>query len=257
MDTATLGLALTAGALAALNPCGFALLPAYLSIFIVPREDEPTRTIARTASRVVTTTGAMTGGFVLVFTVFGLAIAPFAAASQRFLPYITSVTGILLAALGALMLAGRQLNVPLPRVAGWSGRGAGAAFGYGLVYALASLTCTVAPFLAIVVTSLRSDDLGEGLVLFVAYALGMGLVVGVAAIAVAVAAGTVINRMRGAGRWVPRVVGGLVLVVGLYVTYYGIWEIRVLNGADPTDPIIETALQIQRWMSDRIRVVLP
>ena len=51
--------------------------------------------------------------------------------------------------------------------------------------------------------------------------------------------------------------GLLLLVVGAYVAYYGVWEIRVLDGADPDDPVVDTALQVQRWLNDRVRSVLP
>jgi cytochrome c-type biogenesis protein len=254
VDTAALSLALTAGALAALNPCGFALLPAYLSMFVVPGDSGGP---LRSTGRALMATAAMTAGFVAVFAVFGLAVSPFAAASQRFLPYVTAATGVLLALVGLVLLAGGRVSVPMPRFVGFDGRGPRAAFGYGIVYALASLTCTVAPFLAIVVTSLRSGDRGEGVALFVAYAAGMGAVVGVAAVAVALASGGLVGHLRSAGRWVPRLVGVLVLVVGAYVAWYGVWEIRVLDGADPADPVVDTALEIQRWLNDLVRPVLP
>lgn len=270
MDTAALSLALTAGALAALNPCGFALLPAYLTMFILPpagaapaaptTEHGRLRAAAQSlpaVGRAAKATVAMTGGFVLVFAIFGLAIAPVAAASQRYLPYVTAATGLLLAVVGVVLISGGKLSVPLPRFAGFEGRGIIAAFGYGIVYALASLTCTIAPFLAIVVTSLRSDEVGEGLTLFVAYAAGMGAVVGVAAISVALASGAIVGPLRRAGQWLPRAMGVLVLIVGAYVAWYGVWEVRVLGGADPSDPVIDTALEIQRWLNDRVRSVLP
>jgi cytochrome c-type biogenesis protein len=250
MDTATLSLALTAGALAALNPCGFALLPAYLSMFVVPAD--PGRVL-----RALRATGAMTAGFVVVFGVFGLVISPIAAASQQYLPYVTAATGVGLVVLGVVFVAGGKITVPMPRFTGFDGRGAVAAFGYGIVYALASLTCTIAPFLAIVVTSLRSEDTGEGLVLFLTYALGMGLIVGIAAVGVALASGALVGRLRSTGRWMPRVVGALVLLVGAYVAYYGVWEIRVLDGADADDPVIDAALGIQRQLNDLIKTVLP
>lgn len=268
MDAAALSLALSAGALAALNPCGFALLPAYLSLVVLP-EGEPAaagpggsgvavavRGASVATGRALAATALMTLGFVTVFGIFGLLIAPVAASAQQYLPYVTAVTGALLAGLGLALLAGRSIRVPMPTLAGSTGRGAGATFGYGVVYALASLTCTVGPFLAIVVTSLRADAFGEGLGLFAAYALGMGAVVGVAALAVALASGAVIGRMRRAGRWLPRVAGALVLLVGLYVAWYGVWEIRVLDGADPADPVVDTALQVQRWLSQRVRGLL-
>ena len=41
-------------------------------------------------------------------------------------------------------------------------------------------------------------------------------------------------------------------MVGVYVAYYGVWEIRVLEGADPEDPVIDAALRVQAWLSERV-----
>lgn len=257
MDSALLSLALTAGALAALNPCGFALLPAYLGLMMRDESVEPAggaRGAGRAALRAAGLAGVMTSGFLAVFVVFGLAVAPFAASVQEYLPWVTLATGVLLAGVGALMIVGRQLKVPGTGLNGRVIDGTLAStFSYGVTYALASLTCTVGPFLAVVVTSLRSSDILDGIVLFAVYAGGMGLVVGVAAVAVALARSGLVRTLRGTGRWLPRASGGLILVVGLYVAYYGLWEIRVLGGADPADPVIERALSVQSDLSGFVR----
>ncbi len=271
MDGAALTLAFTAGGLAALNPCGFALLPAYLSLVVLPQEEAvaasaversgggallAVRQSGAAVSRALVATALMTAGFVLVFGAFGLLVQPLVSGVQEYLPYVTAVTGVLLVAVGGYLVSGRQLQLPAIHLRRAAGHGAWATFGYGVVYALASLTCTVGPFLAIVVTSLRSDEVVDGIGLFVTYAAGMGAVVGVAAIAVALASGVLVGRMRRAGRLLPRATGVLLVVIGAYVAWYGVWEVRVLGGADPADPVVDTALEIQRWLSDRVRSVL-
>jgi cytochrome c-type biogenesis protein len=81
----TVGLALGAGLVAAVNQCGFALLPAYLSMFVL--EEHPQRSVA--VVRALRATASMTAGFAAVFAVFGLAIAPVAGSVQRYLPGFT------------------------------------------------------------------------------------------------------------------------------------------------------------------------
>ena len=78
LDPGSLSLALGAGLVAALNPCGFALLPAYLSLFVLG--DAP-RSSAAAVVRALRATAALTLGFAGVFVAFGLAIAPVAATS--------------------------------------------------------------------------------------------------------------------------------------------------------------------------------
>jgi cytochrome c-type biogenesis protein len=247
MTQAELALALGAGMLAAVNPCGFALLPAYLSLLVLD-EDRPSRWLA--VGRALGLTAAMTLGFVAVFGIFGLVISPIAAAVQRYLPWLTVVLGCALVAGGIWLLAGRSL----PGF-GWSPRGPKisrnvlSVVAFGAAYAAASLSCTIAPFLAVVVASFRASSAFEGSVLFIAYALGMGVVVGIAAVAVALAKSSLISRTRSAGRFLPVVAGILMVCVGAYVGYYGWWEIRVLSGESRADPVIEGAAVVQQLIS--------
>ena len=85
----------------------------------------------------------------------------------------------------------------------------------------------------------------------------MGLLVGVAAVAVALARRGLVQGMRRSGRWVPRATGVLLLVVGSYVAWYGAWELRVLAGADADDPVIEAAARVQAWLSGLVQRVTP
>ncbi len=245
--------ALGAGMLAAVNPCGFALLPAYLGL-LISGDDSPSR--RRALTRALGLTAAMTLGFAGVFAVFGLAVAPVASGLQAYLPWFTLAMGIALVGLGVWLLSGRALTLPRLRVGGGSGKPLTLSFwsmvGFGASYALASLTCTIAPFLAVVVAGFRSDSVISGVGLFLAYAAGMGLVVGTVAVATALAQGVLVGRLRRAGRWVPRVSGVLLLVSGAYVAWYGAWELRVLSGASAEDPVIDTAAAIQQWLASAV-----
>jgi cytochrome c biogenesis protein CcdA len=247
-----IALAVAAGMLAVVNPCGFALLPAYAS-FLVIGDDSPDRAAA--IRRALGFASAMTAGFVAVFGVFGvlLSLVSNTSSVQRFLPWFTVVLGIGLLGLGGWLIAGK--NIPGMRF-GVKGpeltRSLGSMATFGVTYAIASLSCTFVPFLATVVASFRSGSFAGGLTVFGAYALGMGLVVVSVSLAVALAQTTVVTWLRKAGRLVPRIGGGLLLVAGAYVAYYGWYEIRVLRGDVVDDPVIGIGEGIQRWMSNTI-----
>jgi len=248
-----LSLALGAGMLAAVNPCGFALLPAYLGIFVL--DERPGRAAA--LGRAVRATAAMTLGFATVFAVFGLAVMPVASSVTGHLPWFTVVLGLVLSLAGAWMLLGRSLpSLPVPKLRRRSPRpvtdGLASMAGFGASYAVASLGCTIAPFLAVVVTAFRAGSALEGGVLFLAYSAGMGLVVGAAAVAVALARGGLLDRVRRARSVLPRVAGGLLLVAGAYVAWYGAWELRVLHAGAGSDPVVDAAARVQQWLASLV-----
>ena len=194
----------------------------------------------------------LTAGFRAVFAVFGLLVAPVASSAQRYLPWFSLAVGLALAGVGLWLLAGRTIAVPRSRPRGQAPitRSWGSMFGFGVSYALASLTCTIAPFLAVVVSAFRADSLLTGSGLFLLYAAGMGLVVGTAALAVALAQQSLVRGARRLGRLVPTAGGVLLLLVGAYVAYYGWWEIRVLGGAPTEDKVIEAAAAVQQWLAN-------
>lgn len=247
-------MAFTAGMVAALNPCGFAMLPAYLGLVVTgegaSQRDVPSRTegVWPALRRALAATVAMALGFLTVFGAFGLLTVSVASVLQRYLPYATVIVGVLLVLAGLWLLSGRELGVP---IAGRVPRRAptarvGSMYGYGVGYAVASLSCTVGPFLAVTGSSLRGGSVPGVLGVYGAYAAGLTLVVGVLAVAVAMASTTLIERMRGVLPYVSRLSGVILVLVGLYVAYYGWFEIRLYSTAGGLkDPVIAAAARIQ------------
>lgn len=260
MGASLLSLALLAGALAAFNPCGFAMLPAYLSLLVASpgaSADGTSRRRAATA-RALRSTGAMTLGFVAVFGVFAAVIAPLAFAVEPWLPVVTIVIGAVLLVLGVRLVTGHELGIGFLNRRGIApGASLASQVGYGTTYALASLSCTVGPFLAVVAGALRAGGPGGVVVAMLAYALGMGAVVGVLAVVAATATATsaraVTVRLRRFLTLVPRLSGVLLLAAGAYVAWYGWFELRVLAGASSDDPVVGAAVAVQsaltQWLA--------
>jgi cytochrome c-type biogenesis protein len=242
--TGDLAFALVAGVLAAVNPCGFAMLPGYLALVA---GDRPLRALAAS--------GVMTAGFVAVFGVFGLLTTPLAAALQRWLPVVTVIVGLVLVVLGVLLLAGRELRVLVPSpVRGVPGARLVSMLGYGVAFAVASLSCSIGPFLAAAGVAVRAGSL----LTFGAYALGMGLVVAVLAVAAALAGTAVLGAFRGALPHVTRAGGALLVVTGGYVGYYGYHELRVLHlGGSAGDPVLRAVGAVQSGLADSLTAVGP
>lgn len=248
--------ALVAGMLATVNPCGFAMLPGYLAL-VVTGEGDASRPAM--LGRALLASGLMTVGFVAVFGVFGLLSAPLATSAQQWLPIVTIVIGLALVVLGVLLLAGKELTVLLPKpTRGAPTRRITSMLGYGIAFAIASLSCTIGPFMAAAGIALRGGDLGSGLSAFVAYALGMGLVVAVLAVAAALASNAVATGIRRLLPYVGRIGGVLLVVTGGYVGYYGYYELRLFHaGGSPADPIVDAAGEVQGVLVEWLRAIGP
>jgi cytochrome c-type biogenesis protein len=250
-------LAVAAGILAAVNPCGFALLPAYLSLLVL---SEGRSARGAVIGRALALTAAMTTGFVAVFGAFGLVLAPAASLLQRHLPWFTIGFGLLLAALGGWLVAGRKapaLPWTVSRAPTLTRSWASMAL-FGGAYALASLGCTIGPFLAIVGSSLRAGSTLAGVGLFIAYAAGMAIVVGTLALAVALARASLVRRLRAAATGLSRAGGALLLITGGYVAYYGWYELHALSGGTGPDRVVRAGTAVQQALAgalDRIGAV--
>ncbi|GAA0470889.1 hypothetical protein Ade02nite_34140 [Paractinoplanes deccanensis] len=235
MDDITFALA--AGLVAAFNPCGFAMLPSFLAMLV----SGPGGVV-----RALRLSAAMTTGFVTVFGIIGFVISVATAPIQQHLPWVTVVTGAALAGLGCWMLTGRELSLPIPRLTVGGPTGSFLAlYGYGASYAVASLSCTIAPFLAVTGLVSGSGDIVNGLTAFIAYGLGMGLVVGLLAMLVAFARDTAVRRTRAVLPHIRRISGAFLLLAGVYVAYYGWYELRLIAGDTAGDPIVGTVTEIQ------------
>ena len=237
-------LALLAGALAAFNPCGFGLLPAYLTHVIAGGANPvPGPSLYLRAIRFSL---GMTVGFIGVFGGFALFITPIAGTVQKYLPVVTILVGIMLIAWSVSLLLGKNLflkKIANPNIAPnekWLSQ-----VGYGVTFALASLSCTIGPFLAITATAVRSRNFLKSLILFATYSLGMGLVVLILALSVAGTRSRFLGKIKSSNHLISILTGLFFLVVGLYQTWYGWFEIRILRGDPVSDPIITFAISIQ------------
>lgn len=201
----------------------------------------------------------MTAGFPAVFALFGLAIAPVAGQVQQHLPWFTIAFGLLLVLVGGRLLAGCALPTPVPKLrrAPTVTRSMPSMALFGAAYAIASLGCTIAPFLAIVISAFRSGSPVDGVLLFAAYAAGMGLVVGAAALSVALTRTVRVGGLRRLGAVASRLGGGLLLAAGAYVAYYGWYEIRVQRDPTTQDPVIDAAGAVQRGIAETLDATGP
>lgn len=221
------------GMIALINPCGFALLPAYLGVFLGLDED-PNQSRLVSLNRAQLVGLALTAGFLLVFGLLGLVFASFYSSIAESIPWVTLLIGAALVGLGIAMLRGFELSVAIPKLnKGGSSGSMLSMFLFGISYAVASLSCTIGLFLAVVGTSSASRGFGERLGSFISYGAGMGLLATTLTLAVAFAKGGFVNKFKQLLPKINKISAVILVIVGVYVALYGIWSIQVLGGSTP------------------------
>ena len=222
---APLGFAFGVGVAAAFNPCGFAMLPAYMGIYLGSSDGGGTSRI-RGLGKALVVGGAVTAGFVVLFGAAG-AIIGIGARSlvADILPWVGLVIGFILALTGAWLLSGGKLYSSLAqRASSHMGdptkvnvRGY---FVFGLSYGTASLSCTLPLFLSVIGTSFAASTIATSFGQFVLYALGMGMVIIGLTLGMALFKGTMVGALRKVQPYIQPVGSWLMVIAGAYIVFY-------------------------------------
>lgn len=238
MDLGPLTLALAAGGLSTINPCGFAMLPAYLTFYVGADDDQLPSATSRTAQGLKT--GLMvTAGFLLVFGLVGLPITYGATRIVRTIPWIGMALGVTLLVVGIATFLGRKISMTINNpIRPEQNRKPQTMFLFGIGYGIASLGCTLPVFLAVIGASLATQGAGGALLVLVAYGLGMAIMLILFSTGAALVRDGLVRSVRKIMPYMGRITGAMLSVAGLYLTYY--WA-RVKFGSAATlgdDPVV-------------------
>jgi len=233
MIDAPLALAFAAGLVATVNPCGFAMLPAYLSYFVGTGDEEESRVVAM--QRALYVGGIVSLGFLVVFGTTGILISAGTAGFQNAItsgiPWVAIVVGVGIVGLGIAMLRGFELTVRLPKAKrARKGKGIGSVFTFGVSYALASLSCTLPVFLSVVALQVQRTDFVSGVATFIAYGLGMSMLLMGVTVAVGLGQHSLVGWLRRSVRYINKVSGFVLILAGSYIVWF--WGTTLASGAD-------------------------
>lgn len=230
MNPLQLSFAFSAGIAAALNPCGVAILPSYISYVLTRDGDNGGRDCTALRQKTVGGLAAgltMTAGFFSIFGIFGLLFSFLGRSVISVVsPWFSLAVGIGLVLLGVTTFVGRGgIHLNLAEISSRLERKGGQGclrpfYFYGLGYALASLGCTLPIFLMVISQTLISGSYLFSVFIFLSYVAGMGLVVTGISIA------TRFLR-EGLNRWLNRLLpymgkigGAIIIAAGAYLIYY-------------------------------------
>jgi cytochrome c biogenesis protein CcdA len=199
--------------------------------------------------------GVVSAGFLLLFAVAGAAVSWSSLAVGRWSPWLTVVIGGLLVLAGVAFVVGWDPTVRLPRLdKGGHDTGLWSMFLFGLSYAIASLSCTIGVFTAVVATTFSRESFLVGVGTFVAYGLGMALLLMVLTVTLALARQGLVARLRRAMPYVHRISGAVMVLMGTYLAWYGVYEIRLIQlgrdtpGKGPIDAVTGWSGDVSTWL---------
>lgn len=223
------GFAFGAGMVAAVNPCGFVMLPAYLGLYVGAQEGPTAGSAARRLGRAFVVSGTVGLGCVVLFGGTGLAVSAGARSLGAAFPWVGLVLGVALVLAGTYVLGGGRLYVAFAaRTAGLIGSPTDMSprgyFLFGLSYAVASLSCAMPVFLALATGSLASGGLLHAVAQFLLYAAGMSFVVLALTLGIALARGAVSAGARRLLSYAAPASGALLLAAGGYIVFYWLTE---------------------------------
>lgn len=235
-----LSLGFIRGMIAAVNPCGFILLPTYLLYFLGLSTSDAGTTRAP-ITRALVVSSALSAGFLSVFIVVGLLTETFKQASwiNANAKYATFGIGVVLVALGLAMLFGYRLPIVTPKLdAGGRDRTVWSMFVYGVAYAVASIGCTIGLFVATLFGTAEREGYVAGVATITAYGLGMALIVTALTVALAVARVGLLRVLRRGMQYVELIAGAFVFLSGLYLLWY-FWKVDLQQTGDPISDAVQ------------------
>jgi len=254
MVDSALGIAFTAGIFATFNPCGFAMLPAYLSLAILESGRNENR--VRLLLRAVKFATLMGLGILGVFSLFSLIIFPISTSIQKYLPFVTIILGAVVLVLGAVILVRgpiivRKLWSPQVSPTGKSKT----YILYGVTFALGSISCTIGPFLAITSRALNESYL-DSLLIYLTYGAGFIVTILLLALLTAFSQQMLVKRIRDLGAVIEKITAAILLVVGIYLIYFGITEVALQYGKTDQSSILEIAYRVQGFVISVVSALL-
>ncbi len=218
--------AFAAGMASAVNPCGFAMLPAYLGLYLGSNLNEEERPgPLASILRGLVVGGAVSAGFIILFGIVGGAVGLSASFISDLLPWLGLIIGAVLVGAGAWMVAGGKLYTGIAaRAADRLGNpntvSIRSFFTFGVSYGTASLSCTLPIFIAVVGIGSATSSLLQVVGNFFLYAIGMGLVIMVMTLGMAIFKGAMVRVMRRALPYIQPIASAFMVIAGAYIVFY-------------------------------------
>jgi len=202
--------AFTSGIFSIFSPCGYALLPGYVSYYLGSRFS---------VGRALFGGLVCSMGLITVLTVVGGLASSLGALLPQLIPILDLLAGGILIIMGVGTLS--QMSLPYISIPGKlpQRKGLVGFYVFGVVYGLAGVGCSAPIFISVLFYAM-SRGFTNGVLTFITYAIGMSVPLVVTSVLVAEAKEYLIHKISRVTPWFHKVGGVVLIMVGLYLFYF-------------------------------------
>tara|TARA_B100000029_G_scaffold2990_3_gene3727 strand:+ start:7019 stop:7873 length:855 start_codon:yes stop_codon:yes gene_type:complete len=223
-----LSFSFVSGMLATVNPCGFVMLPVYISMFLSSKDRKGNQSnFVIKFLNVFQISISLGLGFLIIFGSVGLAITGGLLFIQPILSWLSILIGFFLVGLGIYTFSGKSLYLSFPQKLSYKINISQDSkfkkfFLYGLSYGVASISCTLPLFIALISNAINSGGLANGIKQFISYSLGMTSVILIITLLASFIKNFSLLKKTYLTRFYQYPAGILIALVGMYLIIYWI-----------------------------------
>ena len=241
LEIALIIIAVSAGFLTFLSPCGIAILPAFISYYI-GRKDKGKKEASYRRGFIGARLGLFAAlGIISIFTLIGILIVVLGNFIKSLVPWLTIIVGIILLIVGFLMLFNKTIYFPIPsklnnlaetlkKSVFKKERSEFSKFYlFGIGYGLAVMSCTLPIFLVVIFEALNAGGILQGIFIFLLYAGAAGIGMIALTTVTALSKDFMQNKFSRIFPYIQKITAIVIILAALYLIYYQIFVNRAFS----------------------------
>ncbi|MAS50710.1 MAG: cytochrome c biogenesis CcdA family protein [Dehalococcoidia bacterium] len=233
LDIFNLGYSFIAGVLAAINPCGIVMLPAYLSLYVYSNSDDNDITTSkkiRNSLNIILFVGV---GFVALFSLSAVIVSLSSELVGDLIPFLSILLSMLILYFGIGELKGEQIfsskiSSLSSKIGNPKNTNPIGFILFGVSYGLASVGCALPIFISVVTKSINAQSNQRIFLDFISYSLGMLSVITILTAATFISINSTKKLNNFFRKWSYLVFGIFLTFAGIFMLSYWIYDLRLI-----------------------------
>ena len=233
LDIFNLGYSFIAGVLAAINPCGIVMLPAYLSLYVYSNSEDNDITTSkkiRNSLNIILFVGV---GFVALFSLSAVIVSLSSELIGDLIPFLSILLSMLILYFGIGELKGEQIfsskiSSLSSKIGNPKNTNPIGFMLFGVSYGLASVGCALPIFISVVTKSINAQSNQRIFLDFISYSLGMLSVIAILTAATFISINSTKKLNTFFRKWSYLVFGIFLTFAGIFMLSYWIYDLRLI-----------------------------